>query len=196
MPKGYTTKTEIENFLLITIDNSLDTQLNTWIEMAEGIIDREVGYSLKADAAYSERVFYGNGSRELLIDYTPDIQSVVINGSTLSLSDYVKNPSGGPYSTLTLKYGLWDGFSSDGGSWPQEVTLSAKWGYATTVPADIKLAATILVAEIIRQGDQSLRTKTSESVGRVSVSYASVNQIANNMPSVQSILNTYKRLVV
>jgi len=42
---GYCDKTDLENFLLLTIDSSFDSQINSWIAAAEKHINNYLGYT-------------------------------------------------------------------------------------------------------------------------------------------------------
>ena len=44
-PRGYCSEEDIENFLLLDIDNSFSTQINSWIASAEKWIDNYLGYT-------------------------------------------------------------------------------------------------------------------------------------------------------
>src|SRR3990167_555125 len=81
MPKGYTTKTAIENYMLTVIDASFDDQIDEWIEAAEAHIDKKTGRSFVSEDDESggggiERLFDGDGSGLLLIDDALSVSKV------------------------------------------------------------------------------------------------------------------------
>jgi hypothetical protein len=114
MPKGYTTKEAIENYMLIKIDSSFDAQINSWIEAVETYIDR-----------YTRRDF----------------------------TDTEFYPS---------------------------------------IPADITLVATALVAGIINFSNNHEGEVQSMTVGRYSVTFKNDQQFSNQK-QIEDILKSYKK---
>jgi len=74
MPKGYTTKTAIENYMLTVIDASFDDQIDEWIEAAEWYEKAaatdwweatKAAHLRKAEMCFREARSGGNGECEL-----------------------------------------------------------------------------------------------------------------------------------
>ena len=179
MPKGYTNKEAIENYILQEIDVSFDTQLDAWIAGVETIIDQITGRNFIADSAASARVFDGDGNREILIDecvaitkveagddgYGDNFTEILATGS----DRYFTEPAnatlkGVPIHKLTLRSRNWlEGI--------QNQRITAKWGYSAAVPADIEFAATVFVAGVLNQHRQGGDQIKSESIGNYQVTY-------------------------
>ena len=79
----------------------------------------------------------------------------------------------------------------------RNVVLVGKWRYSDAVPSDIKLAATKLVAGVIKENinDEDVRELKSEKVGDYTVNYQDITKVAHAL-KVDEILNQYKRKVV
>ena len=97
-------------------------------------------WSFVADAAPSARAFTGKvgGVRYLPIDDAVTVTAVVVDGRTLTAgTDYVTDPlQGTPIVGLRMLAGVWSTI-------PGAVTVTARWGYGTEVPADVREAACI-----------------------------------------------------
>lgn len=183
MKKGYTDKTTLENYVLKTIDASFNTQIDAWIEAIETFIDRLTGRNFIADGTASERVYDGNGKIEILIDDCVDIDKVEVDDVEIVEADYHAYPANTvrKYKIKTLGSVFTPG--------DQNITITAKWGYSVAVPADIKLAATVLLAGIIQYSDKAVRTET---IGNYSVSYDS-DKGWGDFAQAMKILNSYKK---
>ncbi len=177
--KGYTSKTDIENYLLQEIDVSFDAQIESWITGVEKIIDGLTGRNFIADAVASARVFDGDGEESLLIDDCVAITKVEVGNDdygesfteipSTGASRYFLDPAnyaslGVPIYKVTLRDRLWP-------EGKQNNRITAKWGYSAAVPEDIKFAATIFVAGILNQQRQGGDQIKSETIGNYSVSY-------------------------
>ena len=71
----------------------------------------------------------------------------------------------------------------------QNITITAKWGYCAAVPADIKLAATVLVAGVISYTQKSTR---SETIGNYTIAYEN-EKGWRDFDQVMKILDSYKK---
>lgn len=169
-PKGYTDRTQIQDYLLITIDESFWTRVDGWIASMERYIDRETGRNFVADAEASERLFDGDNTDSLIIDDCVDVSEVKIgdNDALTVDDDYVLYPAnaparGVPYTGIKLKGGLFYRGA-------QNVKVTAKWGFSEAVPDDISFACTVFVAGIITAYGTEFPV-TSMTIGRYSVSY-------------------------
>ena len=187
MLKNYTDQKSIEDYLLTDVDLSFADQIEDWIESQESYIDQETGRNFKADASASERLYDGDNDITLFIDDAVEVTGVKVDGKSVDFYKYPANSL--PITKIVLK----DGRFTKG---RQNVAVTAKWGYSEDVPADIKFAATVLVAGIIN--DQSVRQEgnvKSVSIGSYSVSYGDVKQW-NDFENVKPSLAKYQRMTV
>jgi len=200
----YTSKEKIQNFLLTDIDDSLDSQLELWITAAENFINYYTGRKDGFNVNTAETRYYdGNDKRVIDIDDFVSLSSV----------EYLEADSGDVEWTLT------EGLESDYITYPYndtpkyrlELVSSAQiglfysgikrlkvtgiFGHKSSVPADIELAATMLVSDIVKQGRDG-GIPTSENLGDYSTSFEGFNGDKMTMNNVKQILNRYKILTV
>jgi hypothetical protein len=173
MPKGYTSRQEVENYLLIDIDVSFHAQVDSWIEEIEQYIDNATERNFLADTEESERVFDGDGTAWLLIDDNVEVTKVKIGDEELTVgndNDYVLYPANKTPKTKVQLTGrrFTRGF--------QNITVEAKWGYSVDVPADIRTVATVLVAGIINYSLNADGEVQSMTIGRYTVTYKDEKQ--------------------
>jgi hypothetical protein len=177
--KGYTTKEEIQNYILNDIDDSFDDQIDSWIEAVEQIIDAITGRNFKADSAASARVFSGDGTQELLIDECVAVTTVEVGadsygaafstvGATTADRYFLKPDNYAaknvPIYAVVLSARTWT-------PGQQNARITAKWGYSVAVPELIKFAATVFVAGILNQHRQGGDQIKSEHIGNYQVTY-------------------------
>ena len=63
----YTSKSNIQNFLLINIDASFNSQINEWISAVEEYINDYCGREFEQEAV-TEKLYDGDGTKEILLD--------------------------------------------------------------------------------------------------------------------------------
>lgn len=199
--KGYTTRQQIENYLLITIDPSFYTQVNSWIEQMEKYIDQVTGRNFVADAVATERLFDGNNANIFGIDDCISITSLKQGDGSISSpsiywttlvkdQDYMEYPANHaaddlPISELrNLGTIFYKGF--------QNIKIKAKWGYSVTAPTDIITVTTILVAGIINYSLNAEGEVKTMSIGRYSVTYKDEKQW-QDFDRIKGILEYYKK---
>jgi hypothetical protein len=187
-PKGYTDKTQLEDYLLITIDTSFVAQVNDWIAKIEAYIDRIAGRSFKADSTASARYYDGDGTDLIIIDDCAEITSVTVDGT--AVTNFLKYPKN---KTYTSRIVLPDNNRFTKGR--QNVIVTGKWGYSTAVPADIEFAATVLVAGIINANYKTDGNKSSETIDNYQVSYKSEKQITD-FEEAKKIIAGYHRISI
>lgn len=187
--KGYTSKTQVENYLLIDIDASFDTQVSEWIEQVENHIDRLTGRNFIAVPEASEgdeQVFDGNGKTEMIIPDAVEISSIEIDGSAVTTGEWYEYPANEtPKNRIKLKY---DSFTAGN----QNVAITATWGYSTAVPADITFAATVLVAGIVNASYNGEGEISQVTIGRYTVAYGNKKQM-DDFKRAQAILELYTK---
>lgn len=208
MPKGYTTKQHIANYLgialadlLIDVDESGDgSQVDEWIAEIEAYIEKKTGRNFmisdeSGDENTYEKKFDGDGSHVLIIADAISIDSVKIgdgenmideSGDT-SLYFYPANRTH-PDQPITR---------IEGAYFPkgrQNIKITGLWGYSIDVPDDIRLIATVLVAGIVNFSNTTLSEGRiqSMSIGRYSVSYKNDTQ-EKDFERVPDIISYYKR---
>lgn len=179
--RGYTTKSEIENYLLKNIDASFDDQIDNWIGAMESYVEKETGRVFIADESFSTKKYDGDNEDNLIIDDCIEIDSVTVEDKEVDYFSYPAN------STPITKLILEDDYFDKG---LQNVEVSAKWGYSEEVPDDIKFAVTVLVAGIVN--DQSGEGVSSETIGPYSVTYKDKKELSD-FENVKKILEKYKR---
>jgi len=184
-PAGYTDKENLENFLLTEISDAFDTQLNIWIAAAERFIDQKTGRSFVAETATKK--FDGNDKNTLFVPDLLSVTSLTISDTALTSSEYHLYPANTtPKNWIKLDWGRTaSSFEYD----QQNVVIVGSWGYSETAPADIVLAATMLVAatiEISREGGIAI----SQSLGSYSVSF---EEIVSRNRFLQDTLERYKK---
>ena len=187
---AYTTVADLKTYLGIENTNTADdTLLTTLIARAQSMIDAQVGRTFEAAADTARKFSYADIDGALLW-FGADCAQItsVINGdSTVFVAtEYWTQPiNAKPYYGLKLKpqYGLaWDG-------WTDDITVTGRWAYSVTAPADIIQACTRLAAWLYRlrdnaQLDQAIIT------GNVTVLPATIpNDVA-------TILGQYKQLAL
>lgn len=191
-PKGYTTRQEIENYLLITIDSSFYAQVENWIAEIEKYIDKKTGRNFVADSVASEKVYDGYNEPTLVIDDCVDVTEVKIGDDDAlvegSDEDYVLYPANDlPKTRIKLIGSLFP-------SGDQNVHVTGKWGYSAAVPDDIKMIATVLVAGIINYSLNAEGEVQSMSIGRYSVTYKSEKQW-QDFDRIAEVIKYYKKYV-
>jgi hypothetical protein len=194
MIKGYTSKIAIENYLLIDIDPSFDSQIDKWIGAVEKYIDNQTDrdFAIAEDESGSEeeRVYDGDGSNTLRIDPAVEVTSVKLSptDNALDAEKYVLYPANKTVKdkivlrNLRFPRGL------------QNIVVGGRFGL-DAVPADIEFAATVLVAGIINFAWQSEGEVQSITIGRYSVTYKNQKEISD-FEKVQEILKNNKRYTV
>ena len=193
----YTTKNSIQNYLAVDINSSLDSQLADWISAVTNYIDRYTGKSFE-ETIDEVRYFDGNGKDEIQVDDFISISSVEILELDSTDVDYTLTEGvDSDYITFpyndTPKYRLQMTINSQIANFlkgEKRIKVTATWGHSSTVPKDIELAATMLVASIVEKGMKG-GTIMSESLGDYSVSYANVDNLSSAL-GVKNILDKYK----
>jgi len=209
----YTTKTTIDSYLGITLDSSLAVFINLAINSVSRYIENYCG-----DERFGSRIFEkpetdsdvtkyfdGNGSKSLPVGDLKAITSLTVdNVAQVENEDYFLKPynapsEGKPYTHIELVQP--DGRQSSRGYTLYEfdkeqrnVKVIGKWRYSDTVPADIQLIATQLVASILKEkiGDQTLREIKAETLDDYKVEYSDISVKAKTL-GLTAILDQYKR---
>ena len=194
--KGYTSRAKIENFLLITVDESFHDQVDEVIGDVEQLIDTHTGRNFIADAEASARLFNGNNTNELELDDCVAIESVELGSDEYGTSfsettGYVLLPAnaiakGQPIKAIHLKTEFFE-------RGIQNQRITAKWGYSAACPGDISMAATILAAHIWKFGRGGVTGGIAqEKIGNYSVIYKDEKD-KSDYETAMAILDKYQR---
>ena len=191
---GYCDETDIENFLLLTIDSSFDTQIEDWIVVAEKQVNKYLGYTTTsgvwAEAITAEKAKGKvNGEGDLIV-FPNKIPIISVSGidlvkGTSSITLSLTNSAGIPRYDIPMEndriYYPNQEFSLTGTSTIGSFfnikyqTFFTKLTYIagyTSIPADIRMATVNLVADIVMRhsNKEALRSMTQ---GRISKSWMS-----------------------
>jgi hypothetical protein len=187
-----TTIEKVENYALIEIEESYEPTVQTFINAVTAYIERYTGRVFadpEEDIEATDLIYDGTNGDEIFIDDAIEVTGVNIGDDELDITDFVVYPSNRlPKTRIILPYRI---FTTGN----QNVTVTAKWGYGS-VPADISLAATVMVAGIINgqnSQDTDNREVQSETIGRYSVTYKSGSQQATDYLNAKETLKMYKR---
>lgn len=193
---SYTDETKVENYLTIDIDNSFSSQVALWADAVDLYINKYVGRNFN-DSGSETRFYDGNGTRELDID--DFISLTAVETLELTSDDVAHSLSEGKENDYIIfpynenpKYRLILTRTASVQRWPlteRRVKITGNFG-VSSVPEDIVLAATILLAGIVEKGLKG-GTILSEDLGDYSVTFKNVDDISSVM-GVKEILNRYK----
>jgi len=179
---AYTTQAKIEGYLGKPIDASQTGQIASWIQAAQNFIEHYTCRTFEEEAGIT-RYFDGNGRREIIIDNFSNITELTI--LSVDGTAYIELTEGAGSDFVTFPYN-----ESDGPKYKLQLTpvatigafisgkrrlkVTANWSYSETVPADIELVATMLVASVAEQGLKGggLTNVTSESLGDYSIAFS------------------------
>lgn len=183
----YTTKTDVENYLNKTIDDSLDVTLTDWIIAMSSYIDSQCNRNIaKVPAEGDDKIetfkYDGDGTDTLLIKDCCNITNVKIDDVVTEVYKYPANKSYTnklKLSELTFTKGL------------QNVEVTGIQAMFDEVPKDIAFACTVLVGGICN--NQIYKEKgTSEKIGQYTITYGDSQKA--DIDRMKSILSSYKRI--
>ena len=188
-----TTKAKIENYLMTNINDNFNTQITEWIDSVTKYIENYTGRVFEADTD-TTKYYDGKEQEELLIDDTYAVTSVQILDDSGDVEKTLEEGLGNDYvlypANTTQKNSIKLLSTACYAVFPkgnQNIKIVAKFGMASTVPADIELVATKLVSAIIQKGLRGGEIK-AEKLGDYSVSF--IEEQAEEM-GVKSILDAY-----
>ncbi len=200
---SYTSKSRIQNFLLINIDDSFTSQIDEWISVAEAYINDYCGTEF--EGTLEARYFDGDGSSELLVDDFVSLTKIEIldeSGNvdyTLdTVTDYYLYPANKTRKNRIVINRINAGISIFPCTYPQNIKITANWGFSNTVPADIQFAATRLVAAIIQEGNYDIGSEIkSERLGEYKITYQDIDKmVKENVMGTKDILDRHRVLGV
>lgn len=195
----YTTEEKVEAYLMITIDPSRSDEVDNWISAVTQWIENYTGRTF--ESSEQTKYYDGDGTRKLNID-------PVITITTLQ----TLNTDGTVDATLTeghandfLLYPLNDSpkyiielvLSASIASFPagmRRVKITGDFGQTSSAPENVKLAATMLVGKIIKEGIKGGES-SSESLGDFSITYQKVDEVADSL-GIKNILDQYRKIEI
>ncbi len=199
---SYTSEEILENYLNVDIDASLSAQLVLWIAAADSFINKYTNRPEGFDNKNETRLYDGNGETEIKVDHFTGSPTVTIreaNGEDTEFTlveglddDYVTFP----YNE-TVKYKLIMSVNSQVATWlkgRQRIVITASFG-SDSVPADIQLASTILVADVINVGAKGGGKVMRERLGDYSIDFGDISDEETRL-TVKNLLDHYKILEV
>jgi hypothetical protein len=210
---GYADKTDLENFLLLSIDSSFDTQVVDWLSVAEKQVNNYLGYTT-ASGIFAESIVAEkakgkvNGEGDLVI-FPNKIPIISVSGIdlvkgtssvTLSLTDSAGTPRYDiPMENDRIYYPNQEfsltGTSTIGSFFNIKFsTFFTKLNYIagyTEVPADIRQATVNLVADIVMRhsNKEALQSMTQ---GRISKSWMSREGASDFYLDAITLLSPYR----
>ena len=214
---AYITKTEIEQYLGVTIDATLQTFMDTIIAMTQEYIEAFCGGGIIEKRVFNDadttvtRYYDGRGMTKLKIDDLRSVTSLSADDVALvANTDYYLYPlnavaDGKPYEWIELiqpetrlrtntnsRIEVTSPYIFENKQ--RNITIVGKWGYSLTPPKSVKLAALRLCGAVIKEniGDNDLKNITQESLGDYSVSYQDIKDAAISQ-KVGEILYPYVR---
>lgn len=199
---AYTTQSKILQYLGLSALPSpiTGTTITELIKSVTAFINTYCNRTFEEESV-TTKLYSGDGSKTLLIDdllTLSKIETLDANNDvdiTLDNSDYyfLEPANKTPKQKIII-----NSSTAPIGRFPkgnQNIKLTGTFGNAVTVPADIELVATKLVAEILNDYNVTGGEVTQESLGEYSISYADISNKAKVLGST-NILNFYRRLSV
>lgn len=212
----YTDKDTIESYLGVTLDAGLATFITLTIGAVTGFIEQYCGeerfgrriFEASSPDNDQTRYFDGNGSEKLPVGDLKSLTSLTIDdvlqvlNEDFFLKPYNAELEGKPYTFIELiqpngrknsRLGTIYEFERD----QRNIVVVGKFRYSDEVPAEIKLIATKLASETLKEkiGDLSLREVKAETFDDYRIEYTDIAKTAQAL-GVYSILDQYKRKVV
>ena len=214
MARLYTDTTSVELFLSdatavgsFNIHDSFSIQFSLWIEQMSKFIEQETDRQFIAETVSSVKLYevekedsgdigrYNSTPTELKIDEAVSISKVEVKDAIdddfveVAYNKILFYPAN---STPKMRVFVDEGATTQFSVGHQNIKVTGLWGYATDVPADIKFAATVLVAGVLQYSHRHQGQQTSLTMGRYQVAYRSDRQLGS-FEQAKSILERYKR---
>lgn len=185
----YTTKEDIENYILKNIDDGFDGQLGEWIKAMSNYIENTTKRRIYRQTEETFK-YDGDGSDLMIISDCNNISEVKLDGNVLTKDvDYTTYPKNKSYSSRIVLLG---GLRFTRGVNNLEIT--AIQSMTNSLPSDINFACTVLVAGILNSQMNNDKKGTTERIGNYSITYKDDQQI-KDFEQVKSILAGYTRIV-
>jgi hypothetical protein len=211
----YTSKTNIENYLGVTLDASIDAFVDLTIQSITDYIENYCGEERFGKRIFEKpatdeditKYFDGNGSTYLPVGDLKSLTSLEVDGLVLVKNeDFYLKPynaplEGRPYSNIELiqPSGSQSSRAKAVYEYDKEqrnIKVVGKFRYSDTVPADIQLIATQLAGSILKEkvGEDNLKEVKSEKFDDYTIDYVEIAKKAKTL-KVTDILDQYKRKI-
>lgn len=192
---AYTDEGTIEKYLTVDIDSSFSAQVTEWIAAVKTWIDRYVG---KTFEAVSETRYYDSyGGDELFVDSfvgSPTVTILNTDGTTFETlteghaNDYLSYPLN---NTEKNRIVLLNQVFPSGS---RRVKIDASFGFSASVPSDIKVVATKLVAKILEKGIDGGKLSQTQ-LGDATVTFEAIDEAAEALGIYQT-LDMYREISI
>lgn len=199
---SYATLAELKAALRIT-DSVDDALLQLALDASDELIDRHCGRTFVVPAGATTRTFDvdGAGTRVDVDDIYTTAGLVVATGTGTVIpaevygtsSGYRLGPSwaaqaGEPWTYLTYS-GSWGGWPVWGSWWGTQINVTARWGYAATVPDAIRQAGLLQASRIFSRRQSPYGVAGSPELG------SEVRLLAKVDPDVAVLLSPFVKMV-
>lgn len=196
----YTTLSKVQQYLNADL-SAVSSEVTNWIIAASSIIDKYVGYSF---GVTNSDKYYDFPKKEILFTDrftgTPTVTVYNADGSVFKTlvegvgNDFIVQPYNDGYADriVFLKHPyFFDYIIDEDEEWIGEkrVKVNADFGNGATVPEDIALACTMLVASIAEKRIKG-GTPSSETLGDYSITFKSLSE-DSSLAGVKTILDSY-----
>lgn len=187
----YTTKDNIEAYLLLTIDPEFDAQVDRWIESATEYVRNYTNREWVAGAE-TTRLYDGSGTQKMMIDEFIDVTDVQVGedwNENMVTIDYAVEP----YNRVNKNTIIYKTDYFPCGQ--QNVAVTAKFGFAEEVPADIEFATTVIASAIVLAQTNQDGEVASEQIGNYRVTYKDDKHKDDSVKAME-ILETRKFILI
>lgn len=196
---AYTSKGIIQRYLTTDIHSSFDSQISDWITAVTNWINNYTGKTF--ETASADKYYDGNGLKFLPVDTfvgSPTVTILNIDGTTDVVlteghaNDYVTYPLNETakdeiHLTANARYTTFP-------KGIRRIKITADFGYASSVPKDIELVATKLVAEIIREGLKGGKLDRVQ-LGDYEAQFKDIDEKADAL-GIYNILDMYRDIII
>lgn len=187
----YTDKEAVENYMVITIDDAFDAQIDEWIEAKSREADKIANRPLFREE--EETYLYdGDGTDLLHIGDCTGITSVTIGGQAVEVAEYPANKG------YTSRIRALNGRVFTRGT--QNVAVTAIQGMHAELPEDIKLAVTMMVAEVVKANVPDSSLIANEKIGNYQAQYKASGELValdaakRGREAPEAIIKRYRRV--
>ena len=185
----YTDQKTVEAHIKRKLTSSEVANIELMIAAAKSYIDKATGQVFTAGGEATTRIYDGVHEGTLFIDAFSEITKVEFVGldgvtTTVDPNTYHTYPYNADYVNALVRRGT--------GRWSRGIgtyKVTGTIGKYKDVPADIKLAATILVADMLRN-PQNLKSESIEGYSRTFADQSSEN------PHLEKLLSNYNEVLV
>ena len=199
---AYTTEQKVKDYLQIDNFTHSGTSgaLPDWIDAVEEWIDNYCGRTFENEI--TTRLYDGNGKSEIITDDFTTLTEISlldedgdVDDNTTDSTDWFTKPANSKPKTAVKLNPQGQSMQITFPKGTQNVKLHGDFGYETSVPKAVEMAATMLVAELVKNHDQGSGDMKAESLADYSVTYADVDRLASEL-NAMAFLEQLKRVWV